>query len=400
MAVVGAIRPGTHLPELARTLTQVHSAYLEGRSPGHQPRDVVSRSWQRMLALGLSADGAPRRDALTQEELESRREMSGLAGVVHELAQLIGHGTERSHMLLVVTDADGVVLWRDGSTPVRRRADSFGFFEGAVWTEASVGTNAIGTALAEAAPVQLFAAEHFERAQHPWYCTATPIHDPVSGRLMGVIDVSGPALTLHPAIEALVEATRRLAEARLQAKHEESMDALRRYAEPILAAVAGPAIVIDDDGWVAASRGISVGRRLPASLAHPSIHVPGLGRCTVESLDRGWLVRPEGRERGATTLHLLMGESPVVEVVGADETWLSPLSVRHAEILIALHAAGAKGLTAASLSTRLYGDADHAVTVRAEVSRLRRTLGSAIVGNPYRLADGVTLLLDGRSARG
>ena len=35
-----------------------------------------------------------------------------------------------------------------------------------------VGTNAIGTALAEAAPVQLFSAEHFEQAQHPWYCTA------------------------------------------------------------------------------------------------------------------------------------------------------------------------------------------------------------------------------------
>ena len=33
---------------------------------------------------------------------------------------------------------------------------------------------AIGTALAEQAPVQLFSAEHFEEGQHPWYCTASP----------------------------------------------------------------------------------------------------------------------------------------------------------------------------------------------------------------------------------
>ena len=113
---------------------------------------------------------------------------------------------------VVVTDADGVILWREGSARVRLRADSLGFMEGARWTEATVGTNAIGTALAEAAPVQLFSAEHFEQAQHPWYCTAAPIHHPVSGELLGVVDVSGPALTLHPVIGALVETAVKLAE--------------------------------------------------------------------------------------------------------------------------------------------------------------------------------------------
>ncbi len=267
MTVIESIAPGTNLPQLAQTLRHVHSAVLEGRPTPVQPREVVRRSWDRVVSYGLSPDGAPRADPLPPEELERRRTASGLDGVVDELAQLIGDGTDRAHMLLVVTDADGTILWRNGTSAVRRHADSFGFAEGAIWTEASVGTNAIGTALAEAAPVQLFAAEHYEQAQHPWYCTATPIHDPRDGRMLGIVDVSGPALTLHPAIRALVEATRRLAEARLLAQHQECLDSLRRVAEPILAGCHGPAVVVDDDGWVAASRGIGPLRRVAAPTA-------------------------------------------------------------------------------------------------------------------------------------
>ena len=289
MAIVESIAPGTNLPQLAQTLRHVHSAVLEGRPSPMQPRPLVLRSWDRVRSYGLSADGTPREDPLGPEEIQRRRESSGLIGVVDELAELIGDGTDRAHMLLVVTDADGIILWREGTSAVRRHADSFGFAEGAMWTESRVGTNAIGTALAEAAPVQLFAAEHYEQAQHPWYCTATPIHDPRDGRLLGIIDVSGPAMTLHPAIRALVEATRRLAEARLHRQHQETLEALRRTAEPILAGCHGPAVVVDDDGWVAASRGIGALRRLAAPSPGLTSHVPGVGACLLEPLPHGWL---------------------------------------------------------------------------------------------------------------
>ena len=48
-------------------------------------------------------------------------------------------------------------------------------------------------------------------------------------------------------------------------------------------------------------------------------------------------------------------------------------------------------MTAAQLSTALFGDEEHQVTVRAEVSRLRRVVGGLVTTNPYRLAAGVTL---------
>jgi DNA-binding response OmpR family regulator len=81
---------------------------------------------------------------------------------------------------------------------------------------------------------------------------------------------------------------------------------------------------------------------------------------------------------------------PVLRVGGGAEPWRAPLTRRHAEILTRLHAAGPAGLSAHRLSRELYGDEDHVVTVRAEVSRLRRAIGALVTTNPYRLADGVT----------
>lgn len=63
-------------------------------------------------------------------------------------------------------------------------------------------------------------------------------------------------------------------------------------------------------------------------------------------------------------------------------------SPRHAEILSHL-AAHPAGVSAAQLSQHLFGTAARTVTVRAEISRLRKRLGGLLVANPYRFADGV-----------
>jgi hypothetical protein len=290
------------------------------------------------------------------------------------------------------TDADGIILWREGTSKVRRHADTLGFSEGATWTEARVGTNAIGTALAEAAPVQLFSAEHFEQAQHPRYCTASPIHDPRAGDLLGVIDVSGPALTLHPAIGALVDTARRLAEAQLWRHHEQRMERLRQSAAPVLATTHGPVLLVDEHGWVAHGRGIAAGDRIAAPSAGHVLTVPGLGVCLPQRLGEGWLIAPR-EAAGPVVLTLDLSGSPWLQVEAGDHTWRCALTTRHAEILVLLHAADPVGLSAAALSQALFGDTQHVVTVRAEVSRLRRSLGTLVVGHPYRLAEGVRMEL-------
>jgi len=385
-----AIAPGTDLSQHARVLTRVHDAVLGGGRPPVRPRGVVARSWSRVLDLGLDASRTNAREPLPFDAVERRRRQSPLSLVIDELRQVLGSVADASLFVLVVTDADGVILWREGSARVRLRADELGFTEGARWTEATVGTNAIGTALAEAAPVQLFSAEHFEQAQHPWYCTAAPIHHPTTGQLLGVVDVSGPALTLHPLVAALVETAVKLAEERLWRHHEQRLEQLRRSAQGVLATVSGPLLLVDDDGWVAHQSGIAMRDRVEVPRPDRVMAVPGLGLCTPERLAEGWLVRPR---TAATTVvaELVLTGPPLLRLRSEGAPWQTPLTPRHADVLLLLQRAGRGGFTAAQLSTALFGDDEHCVTARAEVSRLRRVLGGLVSTHPYRLADGVTL---------
>ena len=117
--------------------------------------------------------------------------------------------------------------------------------------------------------------------------------------------------------------------------------------------------------------------------------------CLPERLAEGWIVRPAGQQRGIRA-KLDLAAAPLLEVRGEGTPWIAPLTRRHAQILTLLHSAGPAGLSAGRLSRLLYGDDQHVVTVRAEVSRLRRAIGALVSTNPYRLADGVVLeLADG-----
>lgn len=392
-----AVAPGTDLGQHARALLRVHDAVMVGAKPPASPRPLVSRSWSRVLSFGLDPTRANARDPLPLAEVERRRHASPLALVVDEIRAVLTSVADASRFIVVVTDADGIILWREGSAGVLRRADALGFTEGATWTEQQVGTNAIGTALAEQAPVQLFSAEHFEEGQHPWYCTASPVHDPRTGALLGIVDVSGPALTLHPALVALVDTATKLAEARLWRHHEQALRRLRRSAEHVLATTSGPLLLVDDDGWVAHHAGVLVRDRIAAPRADRPLTVPGLGLCVPERLGEGWLVRPDERAvRLSARLHEVDGRA-VLEVSGAPDAgggWRVSLTPRHADILRLLAAAGTEGMSAARLSRALFGDDEHLVSVRAEVSRLRRAVGALVGTAPYRVADGIRLVCE------
>ena len=398
MGDFSAIRPGTNLPAYARELVRMHDAVIGGGRSPLQPRALVARSWWRGLAAARDPDGRNPRDPLRMDPVLARGRASPISLVIDELRAIISSVADASQFLMVVTDADGIILWREGAARVRVRADRLGFAEGAEWTEELVGTNAIGTALAEASPVQLFSAEHFEADQHPWYCTAAPIHDPRTGGLLGIVDVSGPAMTLHPAIIALVETAVRLAESQLWRHHELRLERLRQAAAPLLASAAGPLLLVDDNGWVAHTSGIAAQARIAVPHGERPLTVPGLGLCLPEPVADGWLVRPVGKETRIRMTLDLTG-APAVEVHG-ERPWRTGLTARHAQILRLLHRAGRSGLTAAALSHELYGDTEHVVAVRAEVSRLRRVLGNVVESQPYRVAATVQLDVAGSSGRG
>jgi hypothetical protein len=384
--------------EAARLLKGVRDATLNGRPSRVGPRADIGESWQRMLRGGLDPDRGRRAGLLPLEELERRRHASPLREVLPVLRDGLVSIAEAAQHIMVVADTEGKLLWREGKATVLRKGDSHGFVLGADWNEDLVGTNGIGTPLVSRRPVQVHSAEHFVSANHNWTCAGAPVTDPRDGRLIGVVDISGPVSTMHPATLSLVTSVTRLAEAELRNRHFAALDRLRGVAAPLLARLAGRALAVDVNGWPAAVTGMPPTGRLPLpkSIGGDRLWLPSLGMCTVEPLPGGWLVRVD-EERSAAAparvvLDLSRSRRPSVTVSGDAGSWVQELSPRHAELLyvLALHR---DGRSAVQLAQDIFGDGTRTGTVRAEMSRLRRHLAPVLAHRPYRFVEDVEVEL-------
>ncbi|WP_018547126.1 GAF domain-containing protein [Streptomyces sp. LaPpAH-108] len=377
--------------QAARVLNEVREARLAGKRARIAPRPVIEQSWARVLRSGVDPEQARGARLLSAEEVGRRRRESPLRHVLPVLREgLLSSVADVARHIMVVADAEGRVLWREGAPAVLRKADVLGFEVGADWREGAVGTNGVGTPAVVRRPVQVFAAEHFVRSHASWTCSGAPITDPRDGRLLGVVDVSGPLETMHPATLAWVDSVAKLAEARLRELHLTSLERLRTVGAPVLARLEGRALLVDRDGWTAAVTGMPYVRRLPLpnSLSPGRRWLAALGSCAVEPLAGGWLVRAADETGAAVrmTLDLSRADRRTLTVSGAAGPWSRELSARHAELLLLL-AEHRAGRSAAGLAEDLFGDASRTVTVRAEMSRVRRYLGALLLDRPYRFRE-------------
>ncbi|WP_406863755.1 GAF domain-containing protein [Streptomyces sp. HUAS MG47] len=385
--------------QASRLLHRVREETLAGRRPPIAPRPVIGASWRRMTRLGLDPDQSSASELLRLDELEERRRTTTIGEVMRTLSAGLAGIADASLQIMVVTDEHGRVLWRQGNLSVLRKAHGICLEEGAAWAEASTGTNAVGTALAVRKAVQVHSAEHYLQTLHNWTCAAAPVHDPRDQRLLGIVDVSGPASSFHPATLALVGSVAQLAEAELRERHLRSVERLRAVAAPILCRVGGRAIAVDAHGWTAAVTGMAPVDRvtLPKSFRAGRVWLPALGMCAVEPLPGGWLLRVEDGTPAETAgsrvvLDLSRPRRWTVAVSGAAGSWTQELSPRHAELLWVL-ARSPQGRTAAELAEDVFGDRTRTVTVRAEMSRVRRNLAGVLAHRPYRFREEVAVEL-------
>lgn len=370
----------------ARDLLRLHRAWAHTHEVPQGARGVVARSWLRQTPEG-DKSSTPISDA----DLEARRERSALlASVVPILKERLLPLAHEAGNELVISDDEGYPLWMFGPSPVRRRSDGLGFVEGARWREGDVGTNALGTAMEERRPVQIFGPEHAREDQHAWVCTSAPITDRRARVPLGVVTLSGAFRTAHPHTLMLVTMAVREAVDRLAREHDRDLRRVALASEAY--AGTGRFVVVDRHGWVARAEGFGVGERVwvPSSLHAGSVWVPEMGQVRAEQISGGWVFHEE--VSADATVEVVRHPGPRVLVTTGGSVVEIALSERHAEI-VALLAQHPGGLDTAALMERLDG-ATTPVTIRAEMSRLRKRLGGLVESRPYRLTTRATVRPD------
>lgn len=324
--------PGGASPRLRRgSLERAYDDFVSTGAMDPSLRPVVADSWRLSRASGVSPHSVLPTVDLLDADLETYRSAHPLAAVMPLIRQLLTDEAEGSNAIVVVADADARLLWVEGDRALRRHAEAMNWVAGSRWDEASTGTNAPAAAMRLNHALQVFAREHYASNVAAWSCTAAPIHDPISGRVLGALDITGRDDVAAPVVLGLVRAAVAAVESELRINaFARRMHRSARH----LGSTAGPAV--------------------------------GTGVLALSVL---------GRDRAV--LRRAGGGAPL------------ELSVRHSELLFLLFQRPA-GYTADQLAIALHERDVPAVTVRAELSRLRSLIpGLALQQRPYRITQGV-----------
>src|SRR3954463_2205964 len=173
-------------------------------------RPEILRSWERSApAVGIDVREAPLAD---ESDTQSFWQGSPLQVAVERVESELRRTAEDGDLVVAVTDAETRILWTYGGRVMRRKAETVNFVAGGRWDDTSVGTNALDLATRNDAPSMVFSAEHYAEIVHNWVCWAAPVHDPVSGEQLGVIDLSTTWDRTHPIGLATARMMARLSE--------------------------------------------------------------------------------------------------------------------------------------------------------------------------------------------
>ena len=189
----------------------------EGDGALTQVRPEILDSWTRSGAsVARDVIQAPLAD---ESETRSFWKGSPLQIAVERVEDELRRTAEDGDLVLAVTDPDTRVLWTYGGRVMRRKAETVNFVPGGRWDDRSVGTNALDLANRLDRPSMVFSAEHYAPIVHNWVCWAAPLHDPVSGTKLGVLDISTTWERTHPIGLATARVLARLVEQALPRTH-------------------------------------------------------------------------------------------------------------------------------------------------------------------------------------
>lgn len=308
-------------------------AFRHGLPAGLRVRQPIVRSWERSRAAGVT-ERAPGGRMHPVDCLRSAHQELWTAAtpVLTGLAESL----RESGLILVFCDPSARALVVDGDMTALRRADRINLVAGSDWSEAVSGTNAMGTALVEAQPTTVLSVEHYLEDFHPWSCVAIPILHPVTGKVMGVLDLSGPDIRLNHHVGIAARSAVQAIEAQLAAREA-------NLQKRLLAALADRLAVQRHGGIGVIDRHGQLLQFIGGQPPHPSLWSPMMERLLQEQgtiTDENETVRltyqpvrwegeivgalvestrPEGHHPPPAAKPLLTG------VVGRDPRWLAAL---------------------------------------------------------------------------
>jgi sigma-54 dependent transcriptional regulator, acetoin dehydrogenase operon transcriptional activator AcoR len=165
--------------------------FVDGVLPhGHRP--IITSSWERCVRNQV--DPLKKETRVVYENsslLEKKEQYQFFLDIARPYMEEMFRYFSDEDMSVVLCDQDGIILEGKANANTWRILERHRFQPGADWSEQVAGTNAIGTALMEKKPVQVFSAEHFCEGWHPWVCSAAPIRDPFTEQIIGVLNMTG-----------------------------------------------------------------------------------------------------------------------------------------------------------------------------------------------------------------
>lgn len=262
------------------------------RVPGGALSPEVARSWERCIAGGLDPTRRPEDVVIPFAEVRVRREEQAL---LRRLAlaqmQLLHEQIAGSNFMIAFADAGGVVLDALSDPHFAESEAGRSIVPGSVWLESGRGTNALGLALVERAPVAVYGREHFFACHGHLSCAAVPVFDP-SDQLVGLLDASSSNEARQQHTHALVRMAASALENGLivNGRPDVLLLALHPRAEYLDTLSAG-LIALSPEGEVVsinrAARALLAGLDATSGQAFDALFEPGFGSVVDTLRDQG-----------------------------------------------------------------------------------------------------------------
>ncbi len=225
-----------------------HHFIEHGETPSDRVDPTIFSSWERCRSSALDPVGGKCDNFLPEAKLANRNDW--LLQMARPIIRSLNHCLHGSEFLIVLIDRNGYVLKTSGDSQALRSAEGLRFGPGANWREESVGTNAIGTALAIKKPFMVTGPEHYCESHHLWTCSAAPIRD-YRGVISGFIDISGPQENVTPHQLGLVVAAASAIEERICLHYaKDHLSDTNQYLEAILNSVSDGVVAVNSDGRI------------------------------------------------------------------------------------------------------------------------------------------------------